>query len=79
MATPCAHSADFVTTSSAYALVAGYTQPSLPKRLAATVSSGRTPSAPTPSPSAHTFPAPLVLPSDDLALDPNYPPQTFRS
>lgn len=26
-----------------------------------------------------TFPAPLVLPNDDLALDPRYPPQSFRS
>ena len=25
-----------------------------------------------------TFPAPLVLPGDDLALDPRYPPQSFR-
>jgi len=28
---------------------------------------------------ASTFPAPLVLPNDDLALDPRYPPQSFRS
>ncbi len=26
-----------------------------------------------------TFPAPLVLPNDDLALGPRYPPQSFRS
>ena len=29
--------------------------------------------------SAFTFPAPLVLPNDDLALDPKYPPQSLRS
>jgi archaemetzincin len=26
-----------------------------------------------------TFPAPLILPDDDLALDPRYPPQSLRS
>ena len=31
----------------------------------------------TPSPSS--FPAPLVLPDDDLSLDPSYPPQSLRS
>ena len=29
--------------------------------------------------SAFTFPAPLVLPNDDLALDPKYPAQSLRS
>lgn len=29
--------------------------------------------------SSETFPAPLILPNDDLALDPGYPPQSFRS
>lgn len=28
---------------------------------------------------ASTFPAPLILPDDDLYLDPEYPPQSLRS
>ena len=31
------------------------------------------------APSPESFPAPLVLPGDDLSLDPSYPPQSLRS
>lgn len=29
--------------------------------------------------SSHIFPAPLVLPGDELSCDPKYPPQSFKS
>ena len=31
------------------------------------------------APDPTTFPAPLILPDDDLAFDPTYPAQSFRS
>ncbi|PLN86841.1 hypothetical protein BDW42DRAFT_182238 [Aspergillus taichungensis] len=51
---------------SAHAKAAGYKQPTLKERQAAT-DHGST-----------KFPAPLVLPEDDLALEPDYPPQSFQ-
>jgi archaemetzincin len=50
------------------------------KRIAATLPSGRVPEdiAPYRVPQG-TFPAPLVLPEDELAWDGKYPPQSLRS
>lgn len=75
--------------SSSNAAQVGYCRPTEKQRAAATTRQGTTASlrgkrergasldAATPSPAS--FPAPLVLPGDDLSLDPNYPPQSLRS
>ncbi|KAF9459855.1 hypothetical protein BDZ94DRAFT_1300261 [Collybia nuda] len=80
--TRCTHPT-VVTSPSRHAVSVGYSHPTLQQRIAATTASGR---APKPKdvkndagPSALTFPAPLVLPGDDLSLDPRYPPQSFRA
>lgn len=65
---------------------------SLEQRRAATTASGRCPPPTTEGSNdgdvsgqgvlrddAATFPAPLLLPGDDLALDPKHPPQSLRS
>lgn len=60
----------------------GYRQPEWTRRVAATIPSGRFPKdAPQQEPELHrlTFPAPLVLPEDELSFDPAYPPQSLRS
>ncbi|KAL9106704.1 MAG: hypothetical protein Q9227_008273 [Pyrenula ochraceoflavens] len=72
---------------SAHARRAGYRHPTPKERaLAATLQNPPTINAdkrskksnPVPeAPSPSTFPAPLVLPGDDLAEDPEWPPQTF--
>ncbi|GFF83879.1 conserved hypothetical protein [Aspergillus lentulus] len=72
----CSHSS-ICYNSSPHAAEVGYKQPSLKQRTSATRPPG------SPGPYGHTtdptiFPAPLVLPGDDLALDPGYPPQSFR-
>ncbi|KAL4737326.1 hypothetical protein BDV11DRAFT_206849 [Aspergillus similis] len=56
-----------------------YTQPSLQDRQNAVKPSfpEETPAPPTRIDPKH-FPAPLVLPGDDLALDPEHPPQSFQ-
>ncbi|KAF8918100.1 hypothetical protein CPB85DRAFT_1282521 [Mucidula mucida] len=64
-------------TSSTHAEEAGYTQPTASQRINATTLLLRSATSTEPSPAA--FPAPLVLPNDDLALDPRYPPQSLRS
>lgn len=79
----CSHP-DLILTPSSHALIAGYKQPPLPQRLAATTSRGTLNSKSKSSssqkePSSSTFPAPLVLPGDELAYDPTYPPQSFCS
>lgn len=58
-----------------------YEQPPGGKRIAATILSGRLPKQPTSESKEDlcTFPAPLVLPGDELDLDPKCPPQSFRS
>ena len=75
--------------SSLNAVHSGYHRPTEEQRAAATTRQGTITSsrgekkrenhlnAATPSPG--TFPAPLVLPGDDLSLDPSYPPQSLRS
>lgn len=60
----------------------GYSQPEWGHRVAATTPSGRFPKdAPKQEPETHrlTFPAPLVLPDDELSYEPTYPPQSLRS
>ncbi|RYP47648.1 hypothetical protein DL768_006301 [Monosporascus sp. mg162] len=88
----CPH-LDLQLEPSPYAAEAGFEWQSLSWRLAATTKSGRrAPSArgrrkaernsSTQSAideSALSYPAPLVLPNDDLACDPKCPPQSFRS
>lgn len=50
------------------------------QRAAATTASGHVKSGQgIEIPDAGTYPAPLVLPGDDLALDPHYPPQSLRA
>ncbi|KAL3481422.1 hypothetical protein BJX99DRAFT_164511 [Aspergillus californicus] len=78
MSKACSH--DSITyTSSPHAAEAKYKQPSLKGR--------HDPMKPAPSSKLKTtptrsdldnFPAPLVLPGDDLALDPKCPPQSFQ-
>ncbi|KAK0912814.1 hypothetical protein LTR02_002665 [Friedmanniomyces endolithicus] len=66
----------------------GYERPTAQRLLAATRPSGRLPSVAkikvaesvnVDVPPNSTFPAPLVLPGDELAFDHGYPPQTLRS
>ncbi|TKA73802.1 hypothetical protein B0A55_05526 [Friedmanniomyces simplex] len=73
---------------SANAGAAGYKRPSMQQRLAATRPSGRSlrvakvksaGPATDEVPADSTFPAPLVLPGDELSFDPRYPPQSLRS
>ncbi|KAI0835067.1 hypothetical protein F5Y06DRAFT_143375 [Hypoxylon sp. FL0890] len=78
---------------SVYAKQAGYNWPSSDRRLAATTKSGRNPLATkeknpkglvhlteeATSKLSHAFPGPLILPGDELAQDPKYPAQSFRS
>lgn len=77
----CNHSS-LVTGVSPYADEVGYQRPDWKRRVAATTPSGRFPKdGPQEEPVefAFTFPAPLVLPRDDLAYDPSHPPQSLRS
>ncbi|KAH8649106.1 hypothetical protein BX600DRAFT_474556 [Xylariales sp. PMI_506] len=91
---PCTHH-ELQYSSSAYAEEAGFYRQSASRRLAATTKSGRNPlvaggrgkgagsvDALTEESAlelAPTFPGLLVLPNDDLALDPKLPPQSMRS
>ncbi|KAL3448286.1 hypothetical protein BJX65DRAFT_69212 [Aspergillus insuetus] len=88
----CPHS-KLTYTPSPHAASAGYTQPSLKTRqdatrpaasLSASTSSRKQKSSSLPlrpdqlRTDLDNFPATLVLPDDDLALDPEYPPQSFQ-
>ncbi|KAH7402237.1 hypothetical protein DE146DRAFT_459814 [Phaeosphaeria sp. MPI-PUGE-AT-0046c] len=64
--------------SSPFAELGGYAQPAIKLRAAATTTSGRVPKIPVTD-SFSTFPAPLVLPHDDLNYDPNCPAQSVKS
>ncbi|KAJ4313943.1 hypothetical protein N0V94_006691 [Neodidymelliopsis sp. IMI 364377] len=65
---------------SPFAELAGYNQPSLQKRIAATTSSIKiSKAAVNPKESISTFPALLVLPFDDLNYDPDAECQDFKS
>jgi archaemetzincin len=77
----CDH-AELVLQTSSHAETAGYIQLDASKLVAATAPSGRvnksaqiTTNVPLPS----TFPAPLVLPEDDLAYDSRQPGQSVRA
>ena len=58
---------------SSYAQKVGYHRPSAQQRAAAAGSKK------TPDSDEAAFPSPLVLPGDDLAVDPKWPPQSLRS
>jgi archaemetzincin len=80
----CAHrTLQFSSTS--HAAQVGYNRPNIQQRDAATTPSGSVKAkikdkrAKSEANSPDTFPAPLILPDDDLALDPTYPPQSLRS
>lgn len=79
---PCQHRTLHLEPSP-FAELAGYERPDARKRLAATIKSGRAPPRePTEAQAKELstkFPAPLVLPHDDLNYDPDCPPQSFRS
>jgi len=65
---------------SPHAAIVGYKQPSTQQRTAAAILSGHVKDAQDiKAVDPGIFPAPLVLPDDDLALDPKYPAQSFRS
>lgn len=75
--TSCAHSSITLTTSQ-HATVVGYKQLPTWTLIAAAEASGSASDedhAPPPS----TFPAPLILPFDELAFNPRSHPQSFRS
>ncbi|TFK95120.1 hypothetical protein BDV98DRAFT_578312 [Pterulicium gracile] len=75
---PCTHAKLLLDTPSPFAAQAGYTRPTAQQRASAAMTSASTKNRPSCQPST-TFPAPLVLPDDDLALDSSYPPQSLRS
>ncbi|KAJ0267851.1 hypothetical protein COL940_013965 [Colletotrichum noveboracense] len=81
----CAHQTVLIDASDYGRRTAGFERVPVDKRIAATTRSGRvadgsasSPSGPA-APDAPTFPGPLVLPDDELALHPRYPPQSLRS
>lgn len=80
MAFLCKHER-LVADGPAQNLATKYQQPPADKRVAATILSGRAPKLHTSVQRAdmRTYPAPLVLPGDELDLDPKCPPQPFRS
>ncbi|KAG1690559.1 hypothetical protein DVH05_028062 [Phytophthora capsici] len=79
MAATCAHE-QLCLDPSTHAEEAGYTRRTRQQLLAATRSSGRAPkSVEGGSSDSSTFPAPLVLPGDDLSWDPKYDPQSLKS
>lgn len=75
----CKH-AELVVNSSSHVTQTRYKRVDDKRRVAATQMSGRVPAdVDKLMVSAGTFPAPLVLPGDDLAEDGRYPPQSLRS
>ncbi|KAK2751846.1 Archaemetzincin-2 [Colletotrichum kahawae] len=80
----CAHQTVLLDASEYGRKTAGFERVRIDKRIAATTRSGRVPDGGTSSlgpaaPDASTFPGPLVLPDDELALHPRYPSQSLRS
>lgn len=71
---PCPHP-KLCSESSAHAPQAGYNRPTEQQRISAALAHS---SKASDAPRATTFPAPLILPDDDLALDPKCSPQSFR-
>ncbi|RDW94619.1 hypothetical protein BP5796_00382 [Coleophoma crateriformis] len=84
----CNHAA-LVLEPTRHAREVGYSRPSQKERAAATTSQGTLKSSGKPKPGTSqisprlsdpaTFPAALLLPGDDLAQDPKYPPQSRRA
>jgi len=74
--TDCNHSR-ISCESSTYASKAGYRRPTLQQRQAATTTQGRIKKG--LESVDDQFPAPLILPGDELAIDPSCPPQSLRS
>ncbi|RFU31664.1 hypothetical protein B7463_g4675, partial [Scytalidium lignicola] len=64
-------------TSTSHANDVGYKRPDIGKRRVAASFSAK--SSPDAVLDDFSFPAPLVLPGDDLSIDPKYPPQSARS
>jgi archaemetzincin len=79
MVPACSHST-LIVESSSHAIAAGYTQPPKYTRLVATGQGKRAviDDSVLYADSA-TFPAPLILPGDDLAMDPKHPAQSLTS
>jgi archaemetzincin len=81
---PCGH-ASLTFSPSSQASVAGYKRPTLSQRIAATTPQGTTKGVAAKQVTikeeegASLFPAPLVLPEDELSWDPKWPPQSLRS
>ncbi|CZR56958.1 uncharacterized protein PAC_06847 [Phialocephala subalpina] len=75
----CEHTS-LTYSSTNHAAEIGFKRKTLPERLAAATPRGTLKSVPeTAIESVGAFPAPLVLPDDDIALDPKCPPQSLRS
>jgi archaemetzincin len=72
------HHLDLQLDPSPFAPLAGYAQPTAQKRAAATTTSGKATKG-ISNESNQTFPAPLVLPHDDLNYDPDCSPQSVKS
>ncbi|KAF9876132.1 hypothetical protein CkaCkLH20_06578 [Colletotrichum karsti] len=77
----CAHQTLYVDASEHGRNAAGFERIPVEKRIGATTRAGRVSGAgdSAAAPVASTFPGPLILPDDDLALCPKYPPQSLRS
>ncbi|KAJ3812221.1 hypothetical protein F5876DRAFT_37945 [Lentinula aff. lateritia] len=73
----CPHSSLTLIPSQS-AFDTGFSWPTAQKRAAAVTLQGRAPLNPS-NPAQTLFPAPLVLPEDELSLDPKYPAQSLRS
>lgn len=80
MAPPsCAHT-HLATGPSSHATNAGYSRPNPEKRAAAATTSGRISRLHLHDvEKINLYPAPVILPGDDLALDPTYPAQSLRA
>jgi archaemetzincin len=75
----CKHT-HLTSYTSSYAKDSGYVRPPPEKRAAAATLTGRVPrSGASEWSGLEMYPAPIVLPGDDLALDPTYPAQSLRS
>lgn len=79
-ARPCKHT-DLQLDVSSHADEVDFVRPPPAKRAAAATPSGRTPKTPSPDEDALklSFPGPLLLPDDALAIDPDDPPQSLLS
>ncbi|KAJ5116074.1 hypothetical protein N7456_000422 [Penicillium angulare] len=75
---PCTHSS-IRYTSSSHARAVGFKRPGKPERLTAANTKGASSrEKPSLDDSPMIFPPPLIIPNDDLAIDPEYPTQSFQ-